>query len=87
MDDFIVIFLIYLFTPFFWVSVLALVVWVIFINYLKKKVGEKARPFLTLICALVGIVIIIGIPLAFTLTFKFSEPIKFMLVGILCLSF
>jgi len=87
MDDFFVIFFIYLFTPFFWASILALVAWIIFVNYLKKKVGEKARPFLTLICALVGIVIIIGVPLAFTLTFKFSEPIRFMLGGILWVRF
>lgn len=78
MGEFITIFIIFLFTPFFWFSVLALVAWVLLIRYLKKKVGEKARHFLTLIGTIIGVLIIIAFPLTFVMIFRFVQPIGFM---------
>lgn len=78
MGEFITYFILFLLTPFFWVSLVGLGFWIMFINYLKKKVNKNMRPILTLIGTLLGILIIIAVPLTLTMLNEFSQPIRFM---------
>ena len=71
-------FILFLLTPFFWVSLVGLGFWIMFIKYLKKKVNKNMRPMLTLIGTLLGILIIIAVPLTLTVLNEFSQPIRFM---------
>ncbi len=78
MGDFLSMFIIFLFTPFFWISVVLLVVWIVILCYLKQKANPKLRVFLNVIGSVIGILIIIVFPLTVTILIKFSYPISFM---------
>ena len=76
--DFLIIFILYMLTPFFWISIIGLVFWILFIGYLKKKSHEKMKVFLNILGSIIGTLIIIGAPLAISLLNIFSHPISFM---------
>ena len=78
MGEFIMYFILFLLTPFFWVGLVGLGFWIMFINYLKKKVNKNMRPILTLIGTLLGILIMIAVPLTLTMLNEFRQPIRFM---------
>lgn len=78
MGEFLSYFIIFLLTPFFLMSVVMLCFWVVLICHLKKKSSNKGKIFLNAIGTVIGILIIIGVPLTFTLLDIFSHPIVFM---------
>ena len=78
MGEFLSLFIIFLFTPFFWISVVLLCFWILFIRYLIKKTSNKGKVFVNIIGTVIGILIVIGVPLTLTILHIFSQPIRFM---------
>ena len=74
-DDFLFYFLIFIFSPFFLLTIGILMAWILFIVNLKKKSEKKSKALLTWIGVIVGILIVIAYPLGCCI---FSGPVRFM---------